>query len=76
MKVIVANKCDVPQNDWLVSREQGEALAKQFNARYFLVSAKTGENLEAMFKYVAEESVKARFLSERARAGGKPNPHR
>ena len=53
-KVLVATKCDVREGR-VVSRSQGEELAKEMGCPYFETSAKTGENVDdAFFQAVRE----------------------
>ncbi|OHT13099.1 Ras-related protein Rab-6A [Tritrichomonas foetus] len=51
----VANKMDLQQN---VSREKAEEFAKSVNATYLETSAKTGENVDALFEMIAENISK------------------
>ena len=53
VKVLVAAKCDEDVRE--VSKEEGEEMAKEYNTPYFETSAKTGMNVEEMFKYTAIE---------------------
>ena len=58
--ILLANKIDLDDRD--ISREQGEALAKEFQCPYFETSAKTGENINeaflALVKIVKEKKEK------------------
>eukprot|EP01120_Amphizonella_sp_Union-15-10_P008021 TRINITY_DN2800_c0_g1_i1.p1 TRINITY_DN2800_c0_g1~~TRINITY_DN2800_c0_g1_i1.p1 ORF type:complete len:181 (-),score=30.54 TRINITY_DN2800_c0_g1_i1:169-711(-) len=57
--VLVGNKSDLSEKR-SVKKEQGDLLAKQFNARFYETSAKTGENINTIFydlvKQVAAKS--------------------
>jgi len=53
--VIAGNKADLPNR--VVTDAQAEELAKKYATKYFYTSAKTGENTEEMFKYLAQEIV-------------------
>lgn len=45
--IIMANKCDMPEKDWAVTREEGQRLATLDKATIFMeVSAKTGLGLQ------------------------------
>ena len=61
-KVLVANKSDL-EEDREVSRAEGEELAASLGVRFFETSAKTGQNIEALFGFMAEE-VKAKLDEE------------
>ena len=66
--ILVANKKDLADKDMnaeRVSREAGEAQAKQWGAHYIETSACTGENVELTFKE----------LVRHVRAGQKSRPH-
>lgn len=49
---IVGNKND--REDREVSKEEAEAFAEQNNAHYMETSAKTGDNVEALFRKITE----------------------
>ena len=66
--VIVANKIDLDK-DRCVSREQGEEYAKSVNAKYFEVSAKTGDGIELLFFHVADLLMS---LPQKEREGKRP----
>ncbi len=55
--VLAGNKNDLIENR-VVSKAEGEALAKEFGTLYFETSAKTGENLDAMMLHCVEEILK------------------
>lgn len=54
--VVVANKIDLADRR-CVTREQGETVAKKYNAEYFEISAQTGVNLDKMIQRVAEIAI-------------------
>ncbi len=49
--VILANKADMPRH---IREEELQALARGYGAEYFWTSAKTGENVEEAFRWLAE----------------------
>ncbi|MEM3851518.1 MAG: Rab family GTPase [Methanomassiliicoccales archaeon] len=54
--IFVGNKCDLTDKQ-LVSRQDLERFATAYGARSFLTSAKTGENVEKAFSFLASEIV-------------------
>ena len=55
MKIMVANKLDLPNQE--VTEEEGRSLAEQHNMEFFKTSAKTGENVEAMFEDISHKVI-------------------
>eukprot|EP00826_Nyctotherus_ovalis_P001968 TRINITY_DN10372_c0_g1_i2.p1 TRINITY_DN10372_c0_g1~~TRINITY_DN10372_c0_g1_i2.p1 ORF type:complete len:223 (-),score=61.69 TRINITY_DN10372_c0_g1_i2:166-834(-) len=53
VKVLVAAKCD--EDARLITREEGEEMAKEYDVAYFETSAKTGMNVDKVFTHVANE---------------------
>ncbi len=49
--MLVGNMCD-KTNDREVSKEQGQALARQFGCQFIETSAKTSQNVELLFVYL------------------------
>lgn len=56
--IIVGNKIDLKEKHE-IKKEEVETLAKEFNARFFLTSAKNGHNVEKMFYNLGDLLVKA-----------------
>ncbi len=54
--VILGNKSDLADQR-KVSEEQLQSMAAKANAKYFLTSAKTGQNVEEAFNYIGNELV-------------------
>jgi small GTP-binding protein len=56
--VVVANKVDLPAR--VIPASRGVEYAQSIGCTHFEVSAKTGQGLDMLFSYLAEELVKAR----------------
>jgi small GTP-binding protein len=54
---VIGNKCDLFE-ERVVAIEKGEAVAKELNAPFFEVSAKSGRGIDELFVRVAEEAAK------------------
>ena len=52
--ILVGNKCDLEDNREVL-KEDGEELAKKLKIKFMEVSAKTGENVEKLFKTLFED---------------------
>ena len=63
-KILVGNKCDM-LDEKVVSTEEGEKLAKEFNMSFFETSAKNDVNVEQSFQSIAM-SVKKRLEADGA----------
>jgi len=61
-KILVGNKCDM-LDEKVVSTEEGEKLAKEFNMEFWEASAKTDVNVEQSFISLAR-SVKDRLVKD------------
>lgn len=46
---VVANKSDIPKADWSIKTEDAAKVAKQWNAKFFIASAKENENVNEAF---------------------------
>ncbi|RLI66958.1 MAG: hypothetical protein DRO88_00595 [Promethearchaeia archaeon] len=55
-RVLVGNKLDLTE-ERVVSRSEGSTLAEKLGARFYETSAKTGENLEQIFKDLNDKLV-------------------
>ncbi len=47
---IVGNKCDLYEEEEVVTEEEGRKLAEEKKALFMLVSAKNGDNINNLFK--------------------------
>ena len=55
-KVLVGNNCDKP--DRVVTEEEGQKLADEFNIGFFEASPKTNQNVNNVFNYLVKEIFK------------------
>ncbi len=51
MKILVANKSDIPEQE--ISQAEGQALADEHKMEFYTTSARTGANIENMFEDIA-----------------------
>jgi Ras-related protein Rab-8A len=61
-KILIGNKCDM-SDQRVISYEEGEALAKEYNIRFFETSAKQDISVEKSFITIATE-VKDRIIAD------------
>ena len=54
---LIGNKIDIEENRE-VSKQEAEEFAKLHNIKYYEVSAKSGENIEKIFKDIGEELIR------------------
>lgn len=59
-KILIGNKADLKENR-VVSTEEGEALAKEFNIKFFETSARQDLNVDTAFERIATD-VKDRLM--------------
>ncbi|KAJ6254426.1 ras-like protein [Anaeramoeba flamelloides] len=72
--VLIANKCDLSEEERAFSSDVGKDLAREFNVPYFECSAKTGENVENSFHAIVREIRNTR--KNNRRRGRKNNRRR
>ena len=60
---IVGNKSDCYENEE-VKEDEAKEYAKSINANYFLVSAKTGDNIEYMFDNLVKKYLGPEFMAK------------
>lgn len=60
-KVLIGNKCDRP--DRKITREQGEALARELEMPFFEASAKNNINVQEAFAHIAKD-IKDKRLAD------------
>ena len=61
--VLLGNKSDLGKLR-VVESSQAEELAKQYNIKYFEVSAKENKNIKEAFNYVGEEFIKQHYEND------------
>ncbi|KAI8107772.1 hypothetical protein M9434_004716 [Picochlorum sp. BPE23] len=54
VKGLVGNKCDISEGERAVSKSQAQELADEYGIPFYETSAKTGENVENVFRDLAE----------------------
>ncbi len=54
--IIIGNKSDLTEQI-VITEKDIKSVAEEFNCRYILTSAKTGENIESCFEYIAYECL-------------------
>ena len=67
--VLVGNKCDVENRE--IKTSEGEALAKEFNLKYFETSALNNLNVEETFNYLSQEVIRIKDYKDNG--GKKPD---
>ncbi len=70
-KILVGNKCD-NNSERVISFEEGEKIAKEYDMEFFECSAKSDINISKLFTRISEQVVK-RLLSEDDNKKTKPN---
>jgi Ras-related protein Rab-8A len=71
--VLVGNKCDVENR--LVSKEEGEAVASEFNIKYFEASALNNYNIEETFNYLSQDIMRIKDNKDAGANNGDPKPN-
>jgi Ras-related protein Rab-8A len=56
-KILIGNKCDLNEKR-SIEKFRGEELAKEYNIQFFETSAKSNQNIEEAFFYIAREIKK------------------
>ena len=62
-KLLVGNKCDMT-DEKMIEAAQGADLAKEFGMHFFETSAKTGQNVQEAFIYLAQKVKEKREKNE------------
>ena len=71
-KVLVANKID-RESEMVVTKEEGETLAKEHGLAFFAASAKSGEGVDEMFTACCERAIKQQVLRDEAKVQADQN---
>ena len=53
-KLLVGNKCDLPESERQVSKAEGEALAKKYGIQFMETSAKDNSNISEIFHAIGK----------------------
>ena len=61
---VVGNNCHLYENDNLANEEQAKDFAKKINAIFMLVSSKTGDGIEKLFKELIDRFFESDFTSK------------
>ena len=64
--VLVANKTDLPEEEWQVTEREGTAFASRIGATYVATSAKTGANVELAFATLIRRVVAMRANEQKS----------
>jgi small GTP-binding protein len=65
VKFLIGNKCDCDQKSKQVSKEMGQLMADELDARFIETSAKSGLNVDKMFTLLAQDLLlKSRYQKE------------
>jgi len=55
--ILVANKCDIPELERMVPREEGQQLASEHGMKFTETSARSGENVSAAFETLVRDVI-------------------
>jgi Ras-related protein Rab-8A len=68
-KILIGNKCDM-QDQRVVSQDEGETLAKEYNIHFFETSAKQDQNVEKAFITIATDVMDRLIMDGPGPVGG------
>jgi Ras-related protein Rab-8A len=72
--VLIGNKCDL-EDERVITRERGEAIAKEFGVRFYETSAKADigvlEAFDGLVDQVCDRTFAAKELSDKNGTGGR-----
>lgn len=63
-KILIGNKCDLPDAQRKVPASRGHDLAAKYNMQFFETSAKTGVGVDDAFNHVADLIVETKYKDE------------
>lgn len=72
-KLIVGNKCDVPESDRQVSYQEGKKLADQYGVKFVESSAKQNTNIAQIFNTIGKD-IKDCLLKSDSNSGPVKKP--
>ncbi len=63
-RTLAATKCDIPEAEWAVKKEEIRAFAEENNLNVFFTSAKDNFNVDELFEYVANSIIQEKAHKE------------
>ena len=63
LKILVGNKCDL-EDSRIITRNRGQKLAEEYDIKFFEASAKNGNKVNEIFKYLAETALKNKLVPD------------
>lgn len=57
IKYIVANKCDIPPEKWMIFESDLKKISEKHNVKYFITSSVTGQNVNEVFEQLGRDMI-------------------